>query len=503
MQFSCSDRTSLFIQKLITLHLHDLVFELMNVRPRLQLLSPEQMHQVHRYSIRILEDTGIEVESQEAISIFKKSDAVKVRGGVVYLKEELVNHAIGSAPSSVEVFNKTGDLAFQLGDRQGSETYFGIGVTNTWFQDIGGRKVELFTREHMRHSTCLGDLLDNFDMVSTLGIPSDVSAQSSDLYAALDMYANTSKPLVLLISGDRRIQTVLDLIAFLHGDISDKPFCIPYVNPITPLVLNKSTTDKMVVSIHHHLPLMYSNYSMYGATSPVTPGGSLALLNAELLAGLVFSQLVREGSEIILGSLPAAFNMSTMGSHYTTESYLLNLACAEMMDHYHIPHCGTSGSNNGRGADLLSTGHLWLNHLSSCMGKVGCAPFVGGNFDSLVFSPATAVLSNQIIGEARKFVRGFALNDEAVNLQEIEKVGQGGNYFTSEQTLAFLQELGNADELWPAMSLQFWKEQGMPSPEEELLARASELFARARKASEDSMDLIKKGEEYIEKACTA
>ncbi|MCJ7715745.1 MAG: trimethylamine methyltransferase family protein, partial [Anaerolineales bacterium] len=457
------------------------------------------MAEVHRYSIRILEDTGVEVESKEALAVFGKSDAVKVRNGVVYLKEELINHAINCAPSNIEVFNKSGDTAFQLGRKQQNETYFGIGATNTWFQDIGSKQVELFTREHMRQSTRLGDLLDNFSMVSTLGIPSDVSAQSSDLYAALDMYANTSKPLVLLISGDHQINKVLELISYLHGDISEKPFFIPYVNPITPLVLNRTTTDKMIASIHHQLPLMYSNYSMYGGTSPVTPGGSLALLNSELLAGLVFSQLVREGSEIILGSLPAAFNMNTMGSYYTPASYLLNLACAEMMDHYEIPHCGTSGSNNGRGADLLSSGHLWLNHLSSCMGKVGCAPFVGGNFDSLVFSPATAVLSNQIIGEAREFVRGFVLNDEAVNLQEIREVGHGGDYFTSEQTLDSLHELSNTDELWSPMSLEAWKEKGMPSPEEELNEHARELLSRAQKASEDTMDLIQKGEEYIEK----
>ena len=37
----------------------------MKVRPRLQLLSSEQINDVHRYSIRILEDTGFEVESEE------------------------------------------------------------------------------------------------------------------------------------------------------------------------------------------------------------------------------------------------------------------------------------------------------------------------------------------------------------------------------------------------------------------------------------------------------
>ncbi len=470
----------------------------MNVRPSLQLLSTEHMNEVHRYSIRILEDTGIEVESKEALRIFKKSDGVKVKNAMVYLSGELINEVIQLAPSNIEVFNKNGNDAFQLGINQGNHTHFGIGVTNTWFQDIETNQVELFTRKHMQHSTQLGQLLDNFDMVSTLGVPSDVSPDTSDLYSALDMYANTTKPLVLLVSGDQKINQVLDLLTFLHGDISNRPFCIPYVNPITPLVLNKSTTDKMIASINHHLPLMFSNYSMYGGTSPATEGGSLALLNAELLAGLVFSQLVRAGSEVILGSLPAAFNMSNMGSQYTPTSYLLNLACAEMMDFYKLPHCGTSGSNNGRGADLVASGNLWLNHLTSCLGKVGCAPFVGGNFDSMAFSPATVVLSNHIIGEARKFAKGFSLNDKAVNLKEIDHVGPGGNFFTSEQTLGSLHELSDTDALWTSMSLDAWNEQGMPMADNALIETTKDLYAKAMRSSVEAMDVVKKGEDFIE-----
>ncbi len=471
----------------------------MNVRPRIQLLTPEQMNEVHHYSIRILEETGIKVESKEALRIFEKSDGLKVKYGAAYLSGELINEVLQLAPSNIEVYNKSGDVAFQLGIDQGDNTHFGIGATNTWFQDIETNQVELFTRKHMQHSTRLGDMLDNFDMVSTLGIPSDVTPDTSDLYSALDMYANTTKPLVLLISGEDKINDVFELLSFLHGDISDRPFCIPYVNPITPLVLNQSTTDKMIASIHHHLPLIFSNYSMYGGTSPISEGGSLALLNAELLAGLAFSQLVRPGCELILGSLPAAFNMSNMGSHYTPTSYLLNLACAEMMDFYKLPHCGTSGSNNGRGADLVASGNLWLNHLSSCLGKVGCAPFVGGNFDSMAFSPTTVVLSNQIIGEARKFVRGFSLDEKAVNLNEIDSVGPGGDYFTSEQTLASLRDLGESEAMFSSMSLDSWKKQGKPSVEEELIETTKDLYVRAERLSAEAIDLVKKGEGFIEK----
>ena len=470
----------------------------MNVRPKLNLLGPDQINEVHRYSILILEDTGIKVESKTALNIFAKSDGVKIKDDVVCIKGELVDHAIKQAPSNIEVYNKSGESAFHLGKNQGNETHFGIGCTNTWFQEIESSGIELFTREHMQHSTKLGDLLDNFAMVSTLGIPSDAPVDKLDLYSTLDMYANTTKPLVLLISGEGTINDVFDLLSSLHGDISAKPFCIPYVNPITPLVLNEATTDKMISSIRNDLPFMYSNYSLYGATTPVSEGGSLALLNAELLAGLVFSQLVKEGSKVILGSLPAAFNMASLGSHYTPASYLLNLACAEMMNYYEIPHCGTSGSTSGRGADLLASGNLWINHLSSCVGKVGCAPFVGGNFDSLAFSPTTVVLSNQIIGEAKKFAKGFTLDQKTVNLQEIDQIGHGGDYLTSEHTLASLNELSKTDILWSSLSLDDWKEQSMPSAEKELIEYSQDLYSKAIIASEDNIDIIKEGEEYIE-----
>ncbi|TFG90094.1 MAG: hypothetical protein E4H16_02455, partial [Candidatus Atribacteria bacterium] len=150
----------------------NMVNHLMNVRPKLQLLDQEQINEVHRYSIRILEDTGIEVEAKAALQIFAKSDGVKIRNNVVFINGELVNHAIKQAPSNIEVFNKSGDHAFHLGKNQGDETHFGIGATNTWFQEIESSRVELFTRKHMQHSTKLGDLLENYAMVSTLGVPS-------------------------------------------------------------------------------------------------------------------------------------------------------------------------------------------------------------------------------------------------------------------------------------------------------------------------------------------
>ena len=56
-----------------------------NVRPSLQLLSQDQMNDIHQYSVRILEDTGIRVESKRALEIFRKSDAVRIENDLVHI----------------------------------------------------------------------------------------------------------------------------------------------------------------------------------------------------------------------------------------------------------------------------------------------------------------------------------------------------------------------------------------------------------------------------------
>jgi len=469
------------------------------IRPTLQLLNAEQINAIHEYSLKILENTGIRVESKNAQKIFGKSKHTRLDGETVYINRELVNQSINLAPENVEIFTKSGELAFHLGNKQGKETHFGIGVTNTYFQDIETNRVVPFKRNHMQVSSALGNALEHIDMISTIGIPSNVEVQKLDLFGALDLYSNSIKPMVLLITESSNIDRVFDLLEHLHGDIKSKPFCIPYVNPITPLVLNKATSDKMEATIGRGLPLMYSNYVMYGGSSPITEGGSLALINAELLAGLVFSQLIKEETPIILGSLPAAFNMQTMGSQYTSTTYLLNLACAEMMHNYKIPHCGTSGSNNGWGPDILASADLWQNHLSSCLGKIGCAPFIGGNFDSLAFSPSTVVLSNSIIGQTKKFCSGFSINEDLVNLDEIHKVGHGGNYFTSPQTLSTISEFKEKSNIWPAFNIDSWLGSDPPNAEKHLKEFTLSMYKEAESVAQDNIDEVMRGEEYIAK----
>ncbi|MBT7888514.1 MAG: hypothetical protein HN580_05815, partial [Deltaproteobacteria bacterium] len=168
------------------------------VTPSLNLLTLDQIHQVHKQSLEILSTTGIRVDSARAINLFAKSSCRIENNNQVFIGKDIITWALSAAPSSVDVYNRSGGLRFTLGGESKNSTRFGIGVTNLHFQDPITDKVEPFNFEHMKKAVRLGHVLEQFDVISTPGIAQDLSPDSADLYSSLAMIANTTKPLVLL-----------------------------------------------------------------------------------------------------------------------------------------------------------------------------------------------------------------------------------------------------------------------------------------------------------------
>jgi trimethylamine--corrinoid protein Co-methyltransferase len=348
----------------------------------------------------------------------------------------------------------------------------------------------------MQEIVRLGEMLPLYDVISTIGVLQDVPPAVSDLYATLDMAANTIKPLVILISDENKFPAVLDLLEHLHGDLSEYPFIIPYFNPVSPLVMNDGTLDKMQVAIQRSIPFIYSNYGMTGMSTPITSAGTLALLLAELLAGLTVSQLIKEGAPVILGMLPAYFDMKTMVNFYDSGSMLVNLACAEMMAHYGLPHAGTSGSGNGWGPDLLSAEMYWMNHMTFCLTKGGLSPFVGDTLTSKAFSPTNAVYVHEIIRQVLDYANGFQLDEKSSCLDEIEAEGPGGHFLTSPTTLENYKHAYYTSPIFPRYSMENWVNVGHPQAMD-VLRQYTRHLLQGLGAPEDYDELLAQGEEFI------
>lgn len=204
---------------------------------------------------------------------------------------------------------------------------------------------------------------------------------------------------------------------------------------------------------------------------------------------------------MILGSLPACFDMKGNESYYDPKSYLIDLACAEVMAHYNLPHAGTSGSGLGWAADLIAAGHQWFNHLISCIGKKGLTPFVGDILGSLAFSPNVIVYANEIIKQVRLFAEGFVLDDASVGMDEIVQVGPGGNFLLTDLTLKFCRHTREFGHIFDNLSIDEWQDRGRPRAEDLLRGYTRQLLSES-KPPEDHSELLAQGEAFIEALTT-
>ena len=468
------------------------------VHPRLSVMDRKQIKKVHDYSLQILSSIGLRVDSLEARNLFARTiGSQAIDGDRVRIPADLVEWAIQAAPARIDIYDRKGVPAFRLPD----QTRFGVGVTSLYYQEPETDAVVPFTRKHMEICVRLGNDLPSFDAISTVGIVQDVAPQVSDLYATLEMAANTAKPLIILISDENAFPLVMDLLEHLHGDLAPRPSIIPYLNPITPLVINKTTADKMFVAIERGLPFIYANYGMAGASTPITPAGQLAIMNAEVLAGLALGQLIKEGTPMILGNHPACFDMKGNQSFYDPKSYLIDLACAEMMAHYNLPYSGTSGSGMGWGGDLIAAGHQWFNHLTACLGKKGLAPFVGDIHGSLAFSPNVIVYANEIIQQVRLFTEGFVIDDTNIGLEDIARVGPGGDFLLSNLTLKFCRNARQFSHIFDNLPIDEWQARGRPRAEDLLKGYTRQLLDES-KPPENHSELLAQGESFIETLST-
>ena len=87
-----------------------------NVQPQLNLLTPEQIEQVHRYAINILSTTGVRIDSPSIRQLLRRKVGPGIaQEEIVRMPAELVEWALSKAPSTVNIYTRRGELAFRLG----------------------------------------------------------------------------------------------------------------------------------------------------------------------------------------------------------------------------------------------------------------------------------------------------------------------------------------------------------------------------------------------------
>ena len=450
-------------------------------KPQLQLLSDEQCARLHAGALRILQEVGLRITTPEARELLAGVGAELVDDeDLMTIPAKAVEDALSSAPSQVTIWNREGEEALHLGD--GSGPYFAAGVTNLQFIPPGARDPRDFTLDDFAAIATLADALPNIDYIATPGVVrpnKDVHVDVMNQNETFQLMTHSRLPLLVLIPEAFALQDVFEMAAVIRGGraaFEAKPFVSPYLNPVSPLLYNPETIDKLFMAVDWHTPVVCQAAPQLGGSSPVTIAGSITQAAAESLTGLVLSQLRRPGAAFITGVVPFEMEMRT-GNVIAAgpDMSLFHMAYGQLARWWGLPALGVGGGGDAKIVDEQAVMEL-AYYMGTMFWSGMDMTFDVGCLDcGLAFSPELLTLGDEMISIYRGMFSGFDVGEEALAVDVVKEVGAGGFFLGNQHTLDRFRDLWSPSLLaWEPRNM--WEERGGTTLRERAIEKVASIL---------------------------
>jgi len=372
------------------------------------------------------------------------------------------------------------DLAKTARFGQGRRNYNSVGGEASWVGEVGGER--RFARlADVVTAARFADALENITIVGAMADPNDVPVGTRCVQVLAALIRNTTKPVHFWFHDGPSARYIVDMLIALRGDeerAAKYPLCYPFLEPISPLRFPRNGIDVLYETARLNLPVPIGPMAQMGLSAPATVAGTLALENAEILAGICITQLIRPGLPVCYGGICHAFDMATTQMIFAgPEQAIFGVAMTEMGKFYGLPvyiNVGLTDSKRPDGQAGLEAG------VTLALGAAAGADIFGhmgisgvdqaSSLDMLVFQ-------NEIIGYVESTLRALDFSDGALGLDVIEDRGPGGSFIDTAHTAERFRK-----ELWFPKLLdrqyyQAWLEASALSTEERCRQRKEQILA--------------------------
>jgi trimethylamine--corrinoid protein Co-methyltransferase len=409
---------------------------------QLKFLSPEETSRIHQTSLRILEEGGVKVPLPEALEVYRKGGAhIGSDGQTVKIPFKLVEQALQTAPRRILLCGRDSANDLVLEERR---VYAGTGGGELHVLDLETQKLRMATLKDVADLARLVDGLNEIDFYIRAVEAQDILLEKLDVNKYYASLANTSKHVMGNVYFVEKVKEVIDLGMMIVGsekELQERPI-LSFITSwmLSPLTLNPGVTRILMEIVRHRMPVALSSVAILGLNSPVTMAGNLALTHAEQLSGIVLTQLISPGSPVIYGGCPGVIDMRNASfSPGSIERQILNAAISQMAQHVGIPNYNIGGITDSKLPDVQAgyekafglslTALAGSNYIHHAAGRIR---------DGVAYEQY--VIDNEIIGMAKRAVKGIRVNDETLALKEILELGSGGSYIASSHTVRFMRD---------------------------------------------------------------
>ena len=433
-------------------------------------------------SLSLLEDPGVYSESDLFLDIFEKGGArVNREARTIQVGRDMIEAALKSAPHSLVLYGRNDpdmDLLLEPG-----RVYYGMGGTSEpLFWDWDQWKSRQPTKQDMITSTRVGHALANIDFVQTLCMSGEMPTSTIFFHDFDAIFRNTTKPTVINILERPFTSRLLELTAAASGGESvlrERPSVLGIVTPITPLkiaVMNEGLVDAVQAGV----PILYSPGPLMGASGPATVAGTLVITNAEVLFGVVLTQLIKPGAPVVLKPDTDVFDMKTTQCTYgSPEQDLGKVAMVQLAHFYNLPIYGLGGGVEAKTPDAEAAGEAMMGILLNGLAGMTLNQSLGTLSWGLYGSQEMVVICDELVHMVKRILSGIAVTDETLALDVIRKVGQGGSFLSEDHTVKFFRQELFFPRLFRRQTIDQWLNSGGKMIHEVAHERVLEILEKA------------------------
>ena len=447
---------------------------------RLQLLAEHEIQAIKDASLAILRDTGVMVHHDEILRLLGEAGATVDAGHkIARLPEKLVMDCLAQAGRQYVLHGRDPDRVARFG--YGDLVLLSSPGQYAWIDLQSGQRRPA-TIQDAHDAIRLGDALENITIVGAMAQPETLSERYRDVTLTAELVKGTGKPTRCWVRNGATARYLLEIYRTIAGGdaaLRTRPMVEAFLEPISPLQLPGDGLDIVREFAQAGQPVSIGPMAMTCGTAPGTLAGTLAQENAEILAGIVITQLLAPGTPIMYGGIPHIMDPRTgICSFGAPEQGVMATAMVQMARSYGFPVYVNVGLTDAKlpdaqaGMEKAATLLLGVLAGADTFGHCGiCGTDHAGSLLWLAFD-------DELMSYTKRIARGFAVDEEHLATDVIHTAGPAGNFLAEEHTVRhFREELWLPTPVWTRQPYDRWQSEGATSFADRLRDHVTRILA--------------------------
>jgi trimethylamine---corrinoid protein Co-methyltransferase len=426
-------------------------------------VSDDQLEAIHLASLEVLQEIGIDVMLPEARAILAAAGA-SVDGERVRIPADVIEAAVKTAPAAFDFHARNPAHTLRIGD---GYLAFGTVASAPNAADFeGGRRPGNLA--DFRNLLKLAQTFNCIDFMSGYPVePIDVHASTRHLVALKDMALMTDKPFHAYSLGTERIVDGIEIARIARGvsreQFEQEPSLFTIINTNSPLKMDMPMLQGILEMSAAGQIVCVTPFTLAGAMAPVTVAGALVQQNAEALAGIALTQLVRPGAPVIYGGFTSNVDMKSGAPAFGTPEYMkAAIIGGQLARRYNVPY-RTSNTCAANAVDAQAAYESVFSLWGVAQGGGNLVMHGAGWMEGgLVASFEKFVLDCDLIQMVKSFLQPLDLTRDALGLEAMKEVGPGGHFFGCAHTMARYETAFYSPILSDWRNFEQWQQAGSP-----------------------------------------